>query len=325
MAAVSTGTATKLYGKNGDLKELLAPETAASQVLINNADGNASNVENEIIELRKTINEILNEGVVFKGSLTSTSTLPTVSYKAGWQYVVQEAGVYAGNTCEAGDFVICIKDYASGSASDADWAVVQVNIVGAVTGPSSAVTAHVAVFDGTSGKIIRDSGFTIAKSVPASAVFTDTTYSAATDSADGLLTAGLHKKLVGIEAGADKTDSENVKAAGAFMKATDTADSIADGTGKVLMTAAERTKLAGVASGAEVNQNAWSKVKVGTTTLSATAKTDTLELAAGSGVTMSASGKKVTIAESYVDSCLVTSLDDVPANLRNGGIILLKG
>lgn len=324
MAAVSTGTATKLYGKNGDLKELLAPETAASQVLINNADGNASNVENEIIELRKTINEILNEGVVFKGSLTSTSTLPTVSYKAGWQYVVQEAGVYAGNTCEAGDFVICVKDYASGSASDADWAVIQVNIVGAVTGPSNAVTAHVAVFDGTSGKIIRDSGFTIAKSVPASAVFTDTTYSAATDSADGLLTAGLHKKLVGVEEGADKTDAANVAAAGAFMTATNTADDIKDGSSKYVMTHAERSKLISVAAGAEVNQNAFSKVKVGTTTLSATAKTDTLELAAGSGVTMSASGKKVTIAESYVDSCLVTSLDDVPANLRDGGIILLK-
>ena len=322
--AVTTGTATKLYGKNGDLKELLAPETAASQVLINDADGNNSTVEKEIESLQKTISEILNEGVVFKGSLTSTSGLPTVSYQAGWQYVVQEAGTYAGAACEVGDIVLCVKDYASGSASNADWTVIQANIVGAVTGPSTAVTAHVAVFDGTSGKIIRDSGFTIAKSVPASAVFTDTTYSAATDSADGLLTAGLHKKLVGVEEGADKTDAANVAAAGAFMTATNTADDIKDGSTKVVMTATERTKLSGVASGAEVNQNAWSKVKVGTTTLSATAKTDTLELAAGSGITMTAASKKVTIAESYVDSCLVTSLDDVPANLRDGGIILLK-
>ena len=323
--AVTTGTATKLYGKNGDLKELLAPETAASQVLINDADGNNSTVEKEIESLRKTISEILNEGVVFKGSLTSTSGLPTVSYQAGWQYVVQEAGTYAGATCEVGDIVLCVKDYASGSASNADWTVIQANIVGAVTGPSTAVTAHVAVFDGTSGKIIRDSGFTIAKSVPASAVFTDTTYSAATDSADGLLTAGLHKKLVGVEEGADKTDAANVSAAGAFMKASDSADDIKDGSNKVVMTVTERTKLSGVSTGAEVNQNAFSKVKVGTTTLSSSAKTDTLELAAGSGITMSASGKKVTVAESYVDSCLVTSLDDVPANLRDGGIILLKG
>lgn len=323
--AVETGTATKLYGKNGDLKELLAPETAASQVLINDEDGNASTVEKEIEALRKFDREITNEGVRFKGTVSSTSGLPTVSYKSGWQYLVAEAGTYAGKTCEVGDMILCVKDYASGSASNNDWTVTQANITGAVTGPASSVTAHVAVFDGTSGKQIRDSGFTIAKSVPGNAVFTDTTYSPATDEADGLLTASLHSKLVGIEAGADKTDAANVAAAGAFMVSSNTADDLKDGSSKVVMTSSERTKLAGVATGAEVNQSAWSKVKVGTATLSATAKTDTLELAAGSGITMSASGKKVTVAESYVDSCLVTSLDDVPANLRDGGIILLKG
>ena len=36
--------------------------------------------------------------------------------------------------------------------------------------------AHVVVFDGTTGKLIKDSGFTIRASVPADAVFTDTTY-----------------------------------------------------------------------------------------------------------------------------------------------------
>ena len=46
-----------------------------------------------------------------------------------------------------------------------------------VTGPASSTDAHVAVFDGATGKIVKDSGFTIAKSVPSNAVFTDTTYS----------------------------------------------------------------------------------------------------------------------------------------------------
>ena len=140
-----------------------------------------------------------------------------------------------------------------------------------------------------------------------------------------MLTAALHKKLVGIEAGADKTDATNVKAAGAFMTATNTADDIADGTTKVVMTAAERTKLTGIATGAEVNQNAFAKVKVGTTTITAAAKQDTLEIEAGEGVTITASGKKVTIKETYVDSCVVSSLDNVPANLRNGGLVILKG
>jgi hypothetical protein len=43
-----------------------------------------------------------------------------------------------------------------------------------VTGPASAVANQVATFDGTTGKLIKDSGFTIATSVPAGAVFTDT-------------------------------------------------------------------------------------------------------------------------------------------------------
>lgn len=318
-------TTTTLYAKNGELVEALAPSTTAAQVAVNDENGSSSNVEKEIIDLRQKVASAVDKGVHFKGVLSKDNGLPTVGYKAGWQYSVQEAGTYAGVDCEVGDLVLCIKDYASGSAGNSDWSVLQANIVGAVTGPASSVAYHVAVFDGVSGKVIRDSGFTIAKSVPADAKFTDTTYAPATDAADGLLTAALHKKLVGIEDGADKTDADNVKAAGAFMKATDTADSLKDGTTKVVMTAAERTKLTGVASGAEANQNAFSKVKVGTVTLSSTAKTDTLELAAGSGITMAASGKKVTIDEAYVDSCVVTSLDDVPANLRNGGLVILKG
>lgn len=53
----------------------------------------------------------------------------------------------------------------------------------------------------------------------------------------------------------------------------------------------------GVENGAEVNQNAFSNVKVGTTTVAADAKTDTLELVAGSNVTITpdATNDKITI------------------------------
>ena len=52
-----------------------------------------------------------------------------------------------------------------------------------------------------------------------------------------------------------------------------------------------------VAGGGEVNQNAFSNVKVGSTTLAADTKTDTLELAAGTGITLTpdATTDKVTI------------------------------
>lgn len=315
---------SRIYGKEGDTLVPINPQTTALQVVINDATGSASTVEAEIILIRQMISALEAGGASFKGPVSSTAGLPTVAYKAGWQYVVKEAGTYAGIVCEAGDFIFCVNDYASGSASNSDWVVVQGNLTGAVTGPASSVANRIAVFDSTSGNSIKDSGFTIATSVPANAKFTDTTYSAASAAADGLLTAALYSKLVAIEAGADKTDAENVAAAGAFMTATNTADNIKDGTSKVVMTTAERTKLTSVAQGAEVNQNAFAKVKVGSTTLSATAETDTLEIAAGEGVTLTGSGKVVTVSETYIDSCVVSSLDDVPANLRNGGLIILK-
>ena len=64
------------------------------------------------------------------------------------------------------------------------------------------------------------------------------------------------------------------------------------------VTSAQITKLNGIATGAEVNQNAFSNVKVGSTTVAADAKTDTLELVAGSNVTLTpdATNDKVTIA-----------------------------
>jgi len=71
----------------------------------------------------------------------------------------------------------------------------------------------------------------------------------------------------------------------------------------------------GVASGAEVNQNAFSNVKVGSTTIAADAKTDTLELVAGSNVTLTpdSTNDKVTIASTdtqYSDFAAATSNAD---------------
>lgn len=74
------------------------------------------------------------------------------------------------------------------------------------------------------------------------------------------------------------------------------ADLISDGTTNKVYTATEKTKLSGIAEGAEVNQNAFSNVKVGSTTVAADDKTDTLELV-GSNVTITpdATNDKVTI------------------------------
>lgn len=62
-------------------------------------------------------------------------------------------------------------------------------------------------------------------------------------------------------------------------------------------TTALLNKLNGIAPGAEVNQNAFSKVLVGSTTVEADTKTDTLTLAAGSNVSITpdATNDKITI------------------------------
>lgn len=63
------------------------------------------------------------------------------------------------------------------------------------------------------------------------------------------------------------------------------------------MSNADKRKLDGIASGAEVNQNAFANVKVGSNTIQADAKQDTLELAAGTNISLvgDANNDKVTI------------------------------
>jgi len=64
------------------------------------------------------------------------------------------------------------------------------------------------------------------------------------------------------------------------------------------MSSADKTKLDGIATGAEVNQDAFSKVLVGDTTIAADSETATVTLAAGTNIalTADAENKKVTIA-----------------------------
>lgn len=76
-------------------------------------------------------------------------------------------------------------------------------------------------------------------------------------------------------------------------------------------TQTEKTKLSGIATGAEVNQNAFSNVKVGSTTVAADSKTDTLELVAGDNVTLTpdATNDKVTIAATDTQRVVYTLVD----------------
>ena len=251
----------------------------------------------------------------YQGTVTSTSGLPA-THKVGYVYVVAEAGTYAGQSCEVGDYIICKT--AGTTANDAHWDVINGENQVSDGNPtlSWGTTSKVATVDGTdihvkmpsnpaagkadkettlkgygitdakieggtitlgansitpltkhqdiSGKqnkitasgilkgdgkggvsaavedidyltpvppvtapqitdsstvtqiisgvtqettgniMVKKSAFTIAKSVPSDAKFTDTTYNDVTLKAHGLMTPGLLTKLNGIEAGATK-------------------------------------------------------------------------------------------------------------------------
>ena len=96
------------------------------------------------------------------GIVDSSTPLPSTGYEVGQTYRVAEAGTNAGQECEAGDLIIVINDYADGTASNSDFLVVQANVDGAVTGPDASTDANIVVFDGITGRKIKDSSVTIA-------------------------------------------------------------------------------------------------------------------------------------------------------------------
>lgn len=78
----------------------------------------------------------------------------------------------------------------------------------------------------------------------------------------------------------------------------------------------EKNKLSFISSGAEVNQNAYSNVIVDSTTLSAKTETDSLQLVAGSNVTLTpdSSTNKITISSTGGGGGTVSSLTDLGVN-----------
>ncbi len=138
-------------------------ETGADQVLLTTAEGAASTVALELEVLRARLNEITAlDALVFQGVVNADDDLPAEGYGAGWFWKIGTAGTYRGRVCEPGDTIYCTADYAQGTASDDDFAVLQANIDGAVTGPESSGADNIAAFDGGSGTIIKDSGLTTA-------------------------------------------------------------------------------------------------------------------------------------------------------------------
>ena len=115
---------------------------------------------------------------------------------------------------------------------------------------------------------------------------------------DTTVAADAVQDTVELVAGTNVTITPDATKDKITITAKDTTYSTATTSANGLMSSSDKSKLNGIASGAEVNQNAFANVKVGETTIVANAKQDTLNIVAGSNVTITpdADGDSITIA-----------------------------
>ena len=104
--------------------------------------------------------------MIFKGVIDASGNPNYPAGIVGDTYKISVAGKIGGVSginVEVQDMIICITAGVTGNQATVgtNWAILQSNIDGAVTGPASAINNSTPVFDSTSGKIIKDSKVTI--------------------------------------------------------------------------------------------------------------------------------------------------------------------
>lgn len=150
-----------IWQKQGEDLVKLMPETLASNVHCEyredklSVQGALDTISGEL----QTLETLSTDALVFRGVVNSVDDLPRPAdgYKVGDTYKVNTAGTYKGIVTEPGDALIVVDT----KGADSDWVVLQANIDGAVTGPKNAIDGRIVVFDGTTGKVIKDSGVAI--------------------------------------------------------------------------------------------------------------------------------------------------------------------
>lgn len=236
-----------------------------------------------------------NDAMVFKGVLAATSSgIYTPAADAGHTYKVSAAGKINGINVQVGDMLICTTDTTAQATSsnystiNANWNVIQANIDGALTKSGTYTNNHVLVADGTGGAV-KDSGFTIGKSVPADAKFTDTAHGHA---------AGAGITLTGSTSG-------GLSGTTIIAHAATSSQGSVNNSGRTYIqdiTLDEFGHITGIASATETVTNThnkdFAKIVVDSTTIEADTERDSLTLVAGSNITLTpdATNDKITIS-----------------------------
>lgn len=112
-----------------------------------------------------------NDAMQFRGVIDCSTNPNYPAANAGYVYRVSVAGKIggaSGTVVEAGDQLLCITDGTSAgtqAAVGANWSITQSNIDGAVVGPASVTDDLPAIFDGTTGKLIKSKTYAAFKTL----------------------------------------------------------------------------------------------------------------------------------------------------------------
>lgn len=189
--------AKKIFKGSVDVTESIELVSGSFPTYANAFEGKlyirSDTLEVKIKESGKEALTTLIPGYVADGDdVVADNNAKTPTVKALIEYV---AAQFTGKTTIAG-YGITDAKIENGTITLGSATITPIPVVAGETGEVPKFKA-----DGT----VESTGFTLGKSVPADAVFTDTTYSEATQSAAGLMSATDKTKLDGIEAEANKT------------------------------------------------------------------------------------------------------------------------
>lgn len=176
---------------------------------VDTADWNTSadpgDVDQALDQLASRVKDIEGLGLaadamIFKGVIDCSANPNYPAAHAGETYRVSVAGKIGGASgvnVEVGDLLLCLVDgTASGNHATVGtaWNISQTNLDGAVIGPASVTANYVALFDGTTGKLIKESSVSAVLDLLGSAAQGDIIYRGASGWA--LLAAGVAGKVL---------------------------------------------------------------------------------------------------------------------------------
>lgn len=132
----------------------------------------AANSDNKIASqkaVKTYVNSVIGsaDAVVYKGVIDCSTNPNYPAADAGFLYRVSVAGKIggvSGPNVEVGDTLLCCLDGSPAgnhATVGTNWDILQVNLDGVVIGPASSVNGKVAIFSGTTGKLITDSGLSL--------------------------------------------------------------------------------------------------------------------------------------------------------------------